>query len=76
MEMIPTVDGYHLLVGLKDEKVVFPKKILKKRASKKIVEEVAEGGEKSESSYKFDDVFDVDCVVPSPRSHKIKGTRF
>lgn len=65
-------DEHHLLVGLKKEKVVSPKK----RALKKAVDEVREGGEKRESSSEFYYVFDVDYSFPSKRGHKkIMGTR-
>lgn len=74
MELLPTVDGYYLFVGLKDEKMALHKKILKKRASKKILLRAGWGGEKSESSPKFDDDFDIGYVVPLPKGHKTKGT--
>lgn len=57
-----------LLVDLEEEKVLTPKakakNTLEKSASKKVVEEVAEGDEKSPFSSEFDDVFDVNYDVP------------
>lgn len=53
--MIPTKNEHHLLVGLKDDKMVSPKKTPEKRAPKKAVEEVGVG-EKTDSTSYFDDV--------------------
>lgn len=76
MKLIPTTDIYYLLDGLKEEKMTSPKKTPEKDASKKkkkIVEEVAEGYEKSSSSSKINDVSDMDFCCPSTRSHKTTG---
>lgn len=43
MELIPSKEEYHLLVGLKEEKVVSLRRLWKKGFSEKTVEEVAEG---------------------------------
>lgn len=65
MELIPTGDEYHLLVGLEEETVVTPKKKAKrllikvKMASRKVIEEVTKRGEKNSSSSKFDDIFEL-----------------
>lgn len=76
--MEPMVDEYHLLVGLEEAKVVKPKaepkRTLKKRASKKVVQTVAEGDEKSSFSSEFDDVVGINCVIPL-RSQK-RGREF
>lgn len=60
IEFIPMTDKHHLLVGLKMEKVLSPKKTLENRVFKKDVEEVAEGGEKSKFFSEFDDIFNAD----------------
>lgn len=59
IELTPTADEKHLLVGLINDKVVNPKKTLEKMLSKKAVEEVEENAKTEPSSY-FYDVFDVD----------------
>lgn len=56
IELKPTTDELHLLVEL--ENVVSPKKVLEKRGMKKAFEVAL--GEKTDSSSKFNDVFDVD----------------
>lgn len=43
-------------------------RILEKRSSKKIFEEVTEGDKKSSSSFEFYDVSDVNFVIPSTRA--------
>lgn len=67
IELIPITDDHHLLIRLKDDKVVSPKKTTEKRASKKAVKEVG-AGEKNDLSSRFDDVFDVNFSIPSPRN--------
>lgn len=42
----------------------------RKGASKKTVEEVDEGVENTESSFEFDDIFDVEYDAPLTRGHK------
>lgn len=37
--MIPTMNEYHFVTGLEEEKVVSPNKTLEKRAFKKVVKE-------------------------------------
>lgn len=76
MDLIPTVDEHHLLVGLAEEQKVSPKKLM----SKKAVEELGQESEKTESLSESEDVFDVDLFgvdysAPLPRGHKkAKGT--
>lgn len=49
VDLIPEVDEHLLFVGLKDDKLVSPKKTLEKRVPKKAVEEI-DVGEKRDSS--------------------------
>lgn len=61
IELEARMDEHHHLVGLKDDKMVSAKKTPEERASKKAVEEVSVG-EKTNSSFEFVDVFDVESL--------------
>lgn len=61
------VDDHHLLVRLEEEQKVPPKKTPLKLVAKKVVEEVGQGREKTESSSEFEDVFDVNNSPLFPR---------
>lgn len=65
MEVIPMAEKHHLMVGLKVKRVVLPNNTPEKRLSKKAVEEVVEGHEKSKSFSEFDDVFYMNCDASS-----------
>lgn len=65
VDLIPTNDEYHLLVGLKDEKV-----LLKKTGASRGPLKKCQGGEKTKSSFMLDDVFNVDYETPLTRGRK------
>lgn len=71
VDLIPSMDEHHLLVGLKEEKVASPKKTPEKKVVKKEDKEVDEwGGEKIKSSSELNDVFNVDYSAPPTKGRK------
>lgn len=76
VNLVPQMDGHHLLVSFEEELKVSPKKIPSKIVSKKTAKELGVGSEKRKWLSKFDDVFDVDYFAPLTRGcKKAKKTR-
>lgn len=70
MDWISAIDERHLLVGQEEEEKVSSKKAPSRLVAKNGVKEVDQGSEKTESSFKFNDIFDVDYSTPMRVIHK------